>query len=80
LGELEAQAHDLELRLRESVAREQRLVELASRSEAVAEELRRNDREMRARIERYSRFHEDLEHSRIWRLIQAVRRLFGREW
>jgi hypothetical protein len=42
--------------------------------------MKRSDLELRARLDRYSRFHRDLERSFVWRAIQFLRRLVGRAW
>jgi hypothetical protein len=64
----------------ESAERERRLVERLLRTEAALEEMKRSDGEQRARLERYARFHGDLERSLAWRTLQFFRRLIGREW
>ena len=71
-GENEAELLQLRLRLKESVAREVRLVERT----VLAEE----NLESALTTERYAEFHRAVTRSAAWRLIQALRRLVGREW
>jgi hypothetical protein len=80
LGELEAELLHLRLRLRESLARELRLVERTTKAEEALENALATEHELRQQVERYSSFHRAVEHSRAWRMIQAVRRLVGRAW
>jgi hypothetical protein len=80
LGELEAELVHLRLRLKESLTRELRLVERAVKAEENVENALATEHELRLQIERYADFHRAVERSRAWRLIQFVRRLFGREW
>jgi hypothetical protein len=79
-GELEAEAADLKLRLGENLARERRIVDRLLGTEAALAEMKRGDLELRARLDRYSQFHRDLERSLVWRAIQFLRRLVGRSW
>jgi hypothetical protein len=79
-GELEAEAAELRLRLGENLARERRIVDRLLGTEAALAEMKRGDLELRARLDRYSRFHRDLERSFVWRAIQFLRRLVGRAW
>jgi hypothetical protein len=79
-GELEAEVLHLRLRLKESLARELRLVERTTKAEEALENALATEQELRQQVERYSSFHRALEKSRAWQLIQAVRRLFGRAW
>jgi hypothetical protein len=80
LGELEAELLHLRLRLKESLARELRLVERTMTAEETLENALATEHELRQQIERYSNFHRAVEQSRAWKLVQAVRRLFGRAW
>jgi hypothetical protein len=79
-GELQAEAAELKLRLDENLARERRIVDRLLGSEAALVEMKRSDVELRARLDRYSQFHRDLERSFAWRAIQLLRRLVGRAW
>lgn len=80
LGELEANAADLDLRLAESLARERRLVDRLVGADAELADMKRADFELRGRLDRYAAFHRDLQRSAAWRAIQFVRRLLGRAW
>lgn len=80
LGELEADVVHLRLRLKESLARELRLVERTMKAEEALENALASEHELRLQVERYSAFHRAVERSRAWKMIQAVRRLFGRAW
>lgn len=80
LGELEAELLHMRLRLRESLARELRLAERTTKAEEALENALATEHELRSTVERYSTFHRAVEHSRAWRMIQVVRRLFGRAW
>lgn len=79
-GELEADVVHLRLRLKESLARELRLVERTMKAEEALENALAIEHELRLQVERYSAFHRAVEHSRAWKMIQAVRRLLGRAW
>ena len=79
-GELEADVLHLRLRLKESLARELRLVERTTKAEEALENALATEHDLRMQIERYSAFHRAVEHSRAWKIVQAVRRLFGRAW
>jgi hypothetical protein len=80
LGELEAEVLNLQLRLKESLAREARLVERTVEAEEVVENALATEHELRLQIGRYADFHRAVTHSGPWRLIQFLRRLVGREW
>ena len=80
LGEAEAELLHVRLRLRESLARELRLLERTVRAEEALENALETESDLRHQVERYASFHRAVEHSRAWRMIQAVRRLFGRAW
>jgi len=79
-GEAEAEVMNLRLQLKESLAREARLVERTVHAEEVVENALAAEHELRLQIGRYADFHRALLHSRAWRLIQFLRRLVGREW
>jgi hypothetical protein len=79
-GELEAEVVHLRLRLKESLARELRLVERAVKAEENVENALANEHELRLQIEQYTEFHRAVGRSRAWRVIQLLRRLVGREW
>ena len=80
LGELEAEVLHLRLRLKESLARELRLVERAVKAEENVENSLANEHELRLQVDRYADFHRAVERSRAWKLVQSLRRLLGREW
>jgi hypothetical protein len=80
LGEAQAELADLRLRLQESLAREQALLQRTLEAEEHLEDALGTEHDLRSQIERYARFHRDISHSRAWRMIQRVRRVFGREW
>jgi len=80
LGEAEAELLHVRLRLRESLARELRLLERTIKAEEALENALETETELRLQVERYASFHRAVEHSRAWGMIQAVRRLFGRAW
>jgi hypothetical protein len=80
LGELEAEVLHLRLRLKESLARELRLVERAVKAEENVENALGTEHELRLQVERYAEFHRAVERSRAWKVIQSLRRLLGREW
>ena len=80
LGEAEAELFHLRLRLRESLARELRLLERTIKAEEALENALETEHELRLQVDRYASFHRAVERSRPWRMIQAVRRLFGRAW
>lgn len=79
-GELEAELADTKLRLKESLERERRIAERSLESEEKLEDALRNENDLREQIERYAKFNRAVETSLPWRLIQALRRLVGREW
>lgn len=80
VGKAEAEVLDLELKLRESLARERRLLESMTELQESLEHVRGRDLEVRAQLERYSAFHRDVERSLGWKAIQFLRRLLGRAW
>jgi hypothetical protein len=80
LGDAEAEAVDLRLQLKESLAREARLVERTVQAEEALENALVTEHELRLQIGRYADFHRAVTHSGPWRLIQFLRRLVGREW
>jgi hypothetical protein len=79
-GENEAELLQLRLRLKESVAREVRLVERTILAEENLESALTTEHELRLQLGRYAEFHRAVTRSAAWRLIQALRRLVGREW
>lgn len=79
-GELEADVLHLRLRLKESLARELRLVERTTKAEEALENALATEHDLRMQIERYSAFHRAVQNSRAWKFVQGVRRLFGRAW
>ncbi len=88
-GRLEAERFDLDLRERELREREDRLTRLASGGDdtvavAVAGLGPRESSELYLRMQRdleqLSAFHQAVVRSKAWKLIQAVRRPFGRAW
>ena len=80
LGELEAEVLHLRLRLKESLARELRLVERAVKAEENVENALANEHDLRLQVERYAEFHRAVERSRAWKVVQSLRRLLGRKW
>jgi hypothetical protein len=87
LGRLEAERYDLGLRERESREREDRLVRLAAGAEMAGEPVEFGATggssalwRLQQENERLSEFHRAVTHSKAWRLIQALRRPFGRAW
>jgi len=89
LGRLEAESFDAALRERERCEREERLTRLAAGDAAAflpAHELFPEPGRvafpgrLQHDVERLSGFYHAVVHSRAWRLIQAARRLVGREW
>jgi hypothetical protein len=86
-GRLEAERHDLGLREREGREREDRLVRLAAGAEtagepgeSVATGSSSTLWRLQQENERLAEFHRAVTHSKAWRLIQALRRPFGRAW
>ncbi len=87
-GRLEAEAFDADLRLIERRERENQLgrTALADRgSDTPAQEeappvTHTEVLRLRREIDRLAEFHRTLLHSRSWRLLQALRRPFGRAW
>jgi hypothetical protein len=80
LGELQADVLHLRLRLKESLARELRLVERTTKAEEALENALATEHDLRLQIDRYSAFHRALERSRPWKVLQSIRRIFGRAW
>ena len=76
-GELKALVKDLELKLAESFDRERLLGEKldATDGEAVSRE-----RELHQKLRTCMEFHEKVDRSRSWRILQFLRGLFGRRW
>lgn len=87
-GRLEAERFDLDLRERERREREDRLTRLASGGDdtvAVAGSIGPRESSelflrMQRDLEQLSAFHQAVVRSKAWKLIQAVRRPFGRAW
>jgi hypothetical protein len=79
-GEAEAELYDLKLRLRESFAREKRLVETVAAAEAALKGSREVEHELRLQLDRYSAYHRAVEGSMAWRFIQFLRGLVSRKW
>jgi hypothetical protein len=77
---MEAELLHLRLRVKEGLARELRLVERAVKAEENLENALATEHELRLQIERYADFHRAVENSSAWKLIQRLRRLFGRAW
>ena len=86
LGRLKAERLDLTLRRKEERERERRFAHLAWGGEeppapqddprpAVAETWR-----LQQEVERLAAFHRAVLHSRAWRIVQLLRRPFGRAW
>ncbi|HEX7183748.1 MAG TPA: hypothetical protein VF756_18085 [Thermoanaerobaculia bacterium] len=87
LGRTEAEVFDLRLRAAEMREREDRFVRLlAERSDlsAVGTPAGRGDAALLERLQReidlLAAFHRAVLRSRGWRLLQAIRRIFGRAW
>ncbi|HXO19898.1 MAG TPA: hypothetical protein VOA87_08250 [Thermoanaerobaculia bacterium] len=86
LGRLEGEAFDAALRDREQRERDDRLSRLArapddagaasAKATASAAEVWRLERD----VARLAAFHLAVDRSRAWRVIQWLRRPFGREW
>jgi hypothetical protein len=86
-GKLEAERFDLDLREMERREREDRLTRLASGADDTVVVSGAGPREsselflrMQRDLEQLSAFHQAVVRSRAWKLIQAVRRPFGRAW
>lgn len=86
-GRLEAERFDLDLRERERREREDRLTRLASGAEDTVAVSGAGPREsselflrMQRDLEQLAAFHHAVVRSKAWKLIQAVRRPFGRAW
>lgn len=89
LGRLEAERHDLALREREGSEREKRLALLSlgvdepvwePPSRSTAAESSSTVWRLQQDVERLAAFHRAVVHSKAWRVIQALRRPFGRAW
>jgi hypothetical protein len=79
-GEAEAEVLDLNLRLKESLTRERRLLESLEEMREALELVGQTERELRVQIERYATYHRAVERSFAWRTVQFLRRLVGRAW
>ena len=80
LGEAEAELVHLRLSLKESLAREKRLIEGALSAEEALEDALTTEHNLRQEVARYADFHAAVQRSRPWRVIQFLRRLVGRQW
>lgn len=87
LGRLEGERFDLELREAERRAREERLSRIAFGAEPDGAPGRESEPESSATVTRLQRdvqrlaaFHDAVLRSKAWRVIQALRRPFGRSW
>jgi hypothetical protein len=88
LGRLEAESYDLGLREREGREREERLARLALSADGSWDSgasLANGGSSstiwrLQQENERLAAFHRAVIHSKAWRLIQALRRPFGRAW
>jgi hypothetical protein len=76
-GELAALVADLELRLTESLERERRLGE---RFDSLEGEALSRERDLREKLRQYMEFHDRVEISRSWKVLQFFRGLIGRQW
>lgn len=79
-GEAEAEATHLSLALKESLARERRLIERALGAEQALDDALTTEHDLREEIARFAQFHDAVRRSRPWRVVQFLRRLVGREW
>lgn len=79
-GEAEAEVVDLELRLKESRAREKRLLESLEEGREALEQYPQLEHELRLQIEQYATYHRAVERSSAWRFVQFLRGLIGRKW
>jgi hypothetical protein len=79
-GEAEAEVLDLNLRLKESLTRERRLLETVEEMREALEFVGQTERELRAQVERYASYHRAVERSMAWRIVQFLRGLVGRRW
>lgn len=79
-GENEAELLQLRLRLKESIAREARLVERTVLAEENLEAALSTEHDLRQQVGRYAEFHRAVTQSSAWRVIQFLRRIVGREW
>lgn len=79
-GEAEAEVLDLNLRLKESLTRERRLLETVEEMREALEFVGQTERELRAQVERYAAYHRAVERSMAWRIVQFLRGLVGRRW
>ena len=77
---MEAELFDLKLRLRESQERERRLIELNKQLEEEVEDAPKTEHQLRRELNEFAAFHNAVERSRTWKIIQAARALVGRKW
>lgn len=87
LGRLEAERYNLGLREREGHEREERLARLAAGADGSCETaapLADGSSSTLWRLQqdnaRLAEFHRAVVNSKAWRLVQALRRPFGRAW
>jgi hypothetical protein len=80
LGRAEAELTETKLSLRESQEREQGLVESVLSARERLANAQATEEELRIQMRRYAQFYEAVQRSRAWKIVQYLRRLFGREW
>lgn len=80
LGRLDSRITDLTIRLEEARNREASLVSRLEVAEKGFQSKTQVERDLRAEIDRLERHRQAVESSAGWRLLQNVRRLFGRAW
>jgi hypothetical protein len=89
LGRLEAESYDRELREREEREREERLARLSLGAEGARDagaplplpsDSSSTFWRLQQENQRLIEFHRAVVKSRAWRLVQALRRPFGRAW
>lgn len=84
LGSVEGERFDRKLRERERSEREERLVRIAMEAdarEAVGAVVGSADSaRLRRQVDELASFHTAVLRSRGWRLLQLLRRPFGRDW
>jgi hypothetical protein len=68
------------MRLKESIEREQLLVQRAVRAAEQLDLALRNEHELREQIDRLTEFNRAVERSAPWRFIQFLRGFAGRKW
>jgi hypothetical protein len=80
LGKAEAELVDLTLRIKESEGREQLLIDQVFSAQEALANARATEEELRMQLNRYGQFYEAVQRSRAWKIVQSLRRFFGREW